>query len=85
MRRVEMIDHKRIAAEGASQGGGASLIVSALHPSISLCLADVPSFSFMEKRLFERFLPATIKSGHPNESRCIHLGIMAAEARSISR
>jgi cephalosporin-C deacetylase len=48
------IDHGRIAVEGGSQGGGASLIVSALHPSISLCLADVPSFSYMEKRLFDK-------------------------------
>lgn len=36
------IDKERIAIEGASQGGGLSLIVSALDSRVKLCAADVP-------------------------------------------
>ena len=48
------LDGRRLAVEGASQGGGTSLIVSALHSAVSLCLADMPSFCDMERRLFNR-------------------------------
>lgn len=36
------IDKERIAIEGASQGGGLSLIVAALDSRVKLCAADVP-------------------------------------------
>lgn len=36
------IDKSRIAIEGASQGGGLSLIVAALDSRVKLCAADVP-------------------------------------------
>ncbi|SFF25586.1 acetylxylan esterase [Thermoflexibacter ruber] len=36
------IDKERIAIEGASQGGGLSLIVAALDNRVKLCAADVP-------------------------------------------
>lgn len=50
----EELDPQRLAVEGASQGGGTSLTLAALHPAVSLCMADVPSFCDMERRLFYR-------------------------------
>jgi len=50
----EELDPRRLAVEGASQGGGTSLTLAALHPAVSLCLADMPSFCDMERRLFYR-------------------------------
>ncbi len=48
------VDPSRVAVVGASQGGGTSLIMSALEPRISLCLAGVPSFCCWERRVFTR-------------------------------
>lgn len=48
------IDPERIAVNGGSQGGAASLAVAALHDQVSLCMADVPSNCWMEKRIFDR-------------------------------
>lgn len=42
------IDKSRIAIEGASQGGGLSLIVAALDSRVKLCAADVPFLCDME-------------------------------------
>lgn len=42
------IDKERIAIEGASQGGGLSLIVAALDSRVKLCAADVPFLCDME-------------------------------------
>ena len=50
----EELDPRRLAVEGASQGGGTSLTMAALHPAVSLCLADMPSFCDMERRIFYR-------------------------------
>jgi len=48
------IDKERIAVNGGSQGGALSLAVAALEPSTALCMADVPSSCWLEKRLFDR-------------------------------
>ncbi|MDR2050885.1 MAG: acetylxylan esterase [Deltaproteobacteria bacterium] len=45
------IDAERIALEGASQGGGLSMAVAALDPRPAFVMADVPSFSHLEKRV----------------------------------
>jgi cephalosporin-C deacetylase-like acetyl esterase len=42
------IDKDRIVIEGASQGGGLSLIVAALDSRVKLCAADVPFLCDME-------------------------------------
>ncbi|CAM4462975.1 acetylxylan esterase [Paenibacillus tarimensis] len=42
------IDQSRIGATGASQGGGLSLLVSALHPAISLTNADIPNLCHID-------------------------------------
>jgi cephalosporin-C deacetylase len=45
----------KVCVEGGSQGGGMSLTVSAvLRERIALCLADVPSSCWIEKRIFDR-------------------------------
>jgi len=48
------IDADRICVNGGSQGGGAALAVAALHPAVALCMADVPSNCWLEKRAFDR-------------------------------
>lgn len=48
------IDDARICVEGGSQGGALSLAVAALRHDIALCMADVPSNSWLEKRVFDR-------------------------------
>jgi len=48
------IDSARIAVEGGSQGGGTALAMAALDTHVALCMADVPSACWMEKRIFER-------------------------------
>ena len=48
------VDPSRVAVMGASQGGGTSLIMAALEPRISLCLAAVPSYCCWERRIFTR-------------------------------
>lgn len=48
------VDPARIAVEGGSQGGGAALAFAALHPAVSLCMADVPAHCRLEKRLMDR-------------------------------
>jgi len=48
------IDSARIAVNGGSQGGALSLAAAALQPSAALCMADVPSSCWLEKRLFDR-------------------------------
>lgn len=42
------IDKSKIAIEGASQGGGLSLIVAALDSRVKLCAADVPFLCDMD-------------------------------------
>jgi len=53
-RETKEIDPKRIAITGGSQGGGMSLAVAAFDSSIKLCMADVPSNCWLEKRVFAR-------------------------------
>lgn len=48
------IDRARVAVVGGSQGGGMALAAAALHPVVSLCLADVPTFCWLEKRVFDK-------------------------------
>ncbi len=48
------VDSARICVNGGSQGGALSLAVAALQPSTALCMADVPSSAWLEKRLFDR-------------------------------
>jgi len=50
---MDEIDKKRIAVNGGSQGGGTSLTVAALQQDVSLCMADVPSNCWFEKRLLD--------------------------------
>ena len=53
-REMPEIDPGKVVVEGGSQGGGLSIAVAALVPDVSLCLADVPSYGWMEKRVFGR-------------------------------
>ncbi|MCX7848560.1 MAG: acetylxylan esterase [bacterium] len=48
------LDAARLAVDGASQGGGTALAMAALDHSVALCMADVPSACWMEKRIFDR-------------------------------
>lgn len=45
------VDHQRIAVEGASQGGGLSLITTALDPRVKVCAPDVPFLSDITRLL----------------------------------
>ncbi|HPO90491.1 MAG TPA: acetylxylan esterase [Victivallales bacterium] len=51
---ISEIDSERIAVTGGSQGGGVSLAVAALHKDVKLCMADVPSSCWFEKRIFDK-------------------------------
>ena len=53
-REAPEIDPRRVIVDGGSQGGGASLVMAALDPGVALCLADVPSHCWMEKRVMMR-------------------------------
>jgi len=53
-RELPGIDPKRVVVEGGSQGGGLSIAMAGLVPDVSLCLADVPSYGWIEKRIFDR-------------------------------
>lgn len=48
------VDRRRVAATGASQGGGMALAMAALDRDIALCLADVFSGCWWEKRIETR-------------------------------
>jgi cephalosporin-C deacetylase len=48
------IDPKRVCVEGGSQGGATALAMAALHPAATLCMADVPSNCWFERRVFTR-------------------------------
>jgi cephalosporin-C deacetylase len=47
------IDSSRIALDGYSQGGGSALTLAALDPEVALCMADMPSACWIEKRIFD--------------------------------
>ncbi|MCU0857503.1 MAG: acetylxylan esterase [Pontiellaceae bacterium] len=53
-RETPEIDPRRIAVTGHSQGGGMALGLAALDPSAALCMADVPSSCWMERRILSR-------------------------------
>ena len=53
-RETPEIDPERIAVAGHSQGGGVALGLSALDRSVALCMADVPSSCWMERRIETR-------------------------------
>lgn len=46
------LDPSRMGVVGASQGGGLALLVSALHDSIRLTIADIPNMCHMEFGVF---------------------------------
>jgi cephalosporin-C deacetylase len=52
--QLEEIDRSKIVVSGLSQGGGTSLVMAALNPDISVCLAAVPSYCWWERRIFIR-------------------------------
>ncbi len=51
---IPEIDSARIGITGGSQGGGVALAVAALSSDVKLCMADVPSSCWFEKRLFDK-------------------------------
>ncbi len=51
---TEEIDSNRVGVGGGSQGGAASWAMASLHPEVVLSFADVPSSSWLEKRVFDR-------------------------------
>ncbi len=53
-RETKEIDGTKIAIAGGSQGGGMALAVAAFDSSVKLCMADVPSNCWLEKRVFGR-------------------------------
>ncbi len=53
-RETKEIDENRIAITGSSQGGGMALAVAAFDRSVKLCIAEVPSNCWLEKRIFDR-------------------------------
>lgn len=79
-REVPEVDSSRIAITGHSQGGGVALGLAALDGSVALCMADVPSSCWMERRIetrsgggaglaayLERF-PERVETAHRNLS-----------------
>jgi cephalosporin-C deacetylase len=48
------LDASRLCVHGGSQGGALSLTVAGLVDRAALCLADVPSSCWLEKRLYDR-------------------------------
>lgn len=53
--QFEELDENRIVVTGGSQGGGTSLVMSALRPDlVKICLAAVPSYCWWERRIFIR-------------------------------
>ncbi len=53
-REAPEIDSARVCVQGGSQGGGMALAAAALVPEVALCMADVASACWLEKRLFDR-------------------------------
>jgi len=41
----------QVIVSGSSQGGGTAMVAAALNPRVALCLANVPSFCWWEKRV----------------------------------
>jgi cephalosporin-C deacetylase len=52
--QTDGVDPTRVGVNGGSQGGAMALGMAALHPAVTLCMADVPSACWLEKRLFDR-------------------------------
>jgi len=52
-------DAGRLVVAGDSQGGGAALVMASLDPEVRLCVANVPSFCWWEKRVQTRTACAT--------------------------
>lgn len=52
-RETAEIDSRRIGVAGSSQGGGCALSMAALDLSVGVCLAQVPSNCWFEKRVFD--------------------------------
>ncbi len=50
---IPEIDQSRICLNGGSQGGGEVLFVASFYDGIKLCMADVPSNGWLEKRLMD--------------------------------
>lgn len=48
-RQMPIVDPKRVAVSGGSQGGGISLAVAGLLPDLKACLPDVPFLCDMER------------------------------------
>lgn len=53
-RETPEIDARRICVWGGSQGGGMALRVAALDAGVGLCVAHVPSYCWLEHRVFTR-------------------------------
>lgn len=53
VKEVPELDANRVCVEGVSQGGGVCLTVAALHDDVALCMSDVPSNSWFEKRIMD--------------------------------
>ena len=53
-RETPEIDGSRIAVDGGSQGGGMAIAMAAVEQSVALCMADVPSSCWFEKRVMDR-------------------------------
>ena len=48
------VNPSQVVVSGSSQGGGTAMVLAALNPRIALCLANVPSFCFWEKRVQDK-------------------------------
>lgn len=44
----------QVIVRGGSQGGGTAMVAAALNPRVALCLANVPSFCWWEKRVQDK-------------------------------
>jgi len=53
-RSMPEVDADRSVVFGDSQGGGVALIMAALDPQVRLCVANMPSFCWWEKRVQTR-------------------------------
>jgi len=53
-RNMPEVDADRSVVLGGSQGGGVALVMASLDPQVRLCVANVPSFCWWEKRVQTR-------------------------------
>jgi cephalosporin-C deacetylase len=74
-RNMPEVDADRTVVFGGSQGGGAALVMASLDPDVTLCVANVPSFCWWEKRVQTRTACANVIADyicrHPDQMETV--------------